>query len=758
MRLFSFYWRSIKREEYDLQLRYINVVYMYFRTMFEWTSEDGETHHYRVGVEARLSDCTTTDKTTIPEPCMGDNDPSVTKSTLVQNVLGETLFSFMADVFKTTEEPKEIVEMNHCQLVHHFQYQKDLNDRLIFYIVGLLVISVISMILLRRILKLIFKRVSEKRTQIVDRHSVVTKEGPLTETGKASSNSILTEQIPLETKAIAREPYSGIPLSYQQLSSSNLRSEIKVKTLETAEFLRNTTDRLYAELDKLLLKNVNERSTAQLALSTPRLARRADRRGRVGSSPSLSVAEQQSTNDEPNLDTKEKIEAWKELKIFSREMDWVEPLCVSVDEAKLDRSAQRLLHYFHRVCPINCDKWEASVLLTNFALLLLNKEMKGMASKVGYKCVKLKPTGSNKIGHKVCKPNQYDVFMEIQPPEDLVPTSVIEQASTECIPPGRLLLGCKLKERSIHISSTSLSKVGKRIEVEGVSRQYCLSSKEMARSAEELTESCLQTLYTKHRSLVDRLPFQIKRAVVPNLVVSLDTKTLVGIGIPEIKINLIPVITMPFEGWYQPVSLYATPLMEVHEYKHRPETANTICPDFFWQVAFGDVNEMFHRSVNDRMKYAGIDSCHIMCLMILKALLTGGVKSSLLDRGEYQTLHISTVLNFLLLESQPEQWRFDQLVNRFSDCVHFLRDSFTNGRLPNFFINNPHIIEKMPFVRSLPLLMRKRQEDLLSDMRTEALEKCARFLEESLRDSGLAECVKVDYSHDMWEYEFFVFN
>ena len=509
-----------------------------------------------------------------------------------------------------------------------------------------------------------------------------------------------------------------------------------------------------------MLKNVNDRSAAQLALSTPRLARRADRRGRIGSSPSLPIADQQASPDDTQTsDTKENwIQAWNELKRFGREMNWLEPNTLNIDETKLDRSGLRLLHYFHRVCPINSDQWAASILLTNFTLFLLNKELDGLNSKIGYKCTVFKATGSATNGTKICKPNQFDVFMEMQPPNDVVPTTVIEKSKSESIPPGRFLLACQLRERSVHVSSTMVSKTMKKIELEGVLPQLCLSSKEMARSAEELIESCLQTLYSKHRSLVDRLPFQIKRAVVPNLVLSLDTKNLVGIGIPEIKINLIPVIILPFEGWYQPVKIYASPLMEMHEYKHRPENPNVICPDYFWHVACGDVNDMFQMCIQERMIYAGIHSCHLLCLMILKSLLTGGVKSSLLDRGEYQTLHISTCLNFLLLESQPEQWRCDQLVNRFSDCVHFLRDSFTNGRLPNFFINNPYLIEKMPFIRLLSLLSRKRQENLLSDMRTEALEKCVRFLDESLRESGLAECVQHDYSHDMWEYEFFVFN
>ena len=729
---------------------------MLSRAMFEWETEDGVTRHYRVGVEARVSECFQVDK--VPKPCLNDDDPDFQKSSLLHNVLGTTLFKYVADTFTEKSVVKESTEQENCHLHLQLVYEKDLNDRFVFSLLGVILTLIFSVAVLLCICKFIYRRVYLRNQKHISSENISIPNFNKAETDEVLENSISNEKPYAVQNSKLPEIYSGIPLSYQLRSSTHDEPYIETKVSGTAEFLQNTTDKLYAELDRLLLKNVNDRSTAQLTLSTPRLARRADRRGRIGSSPTLSLTDHMSSTDEQNVDSKEKIEAWNTLKSFSREMEWCAPYYASVDESKLDRVSQRLLHYFHRVSPINSDQWEASVLISNFVILLFKKELKGLCSNIGYKCVQFISTGSAKLGQKVCKSNQFDIFMEVQPHNNIVPTSVIEQTKTECIPPGRLLLCSKINKSTASINCTVISKTGKKLEIEGCGSQFCLSSKEMFRSAEELVELCIQSLYSKHRSLIDRLPFQVKRAVVPNLVVSLDTKNLVGIGMPEIKINIIPVITLPFDGWYQPVKIYAMPLLEVHEYKHRQDTSSIISPDYIWQVAFGDVNEIVQRCINDKMKYAGIDSCHKMCLMILKSLLSSGVKSSLLDRGEYQTLHISTVLNFLLLESQPEQWRFNQLANRFSDCVHFLRDSFTNGRLPNFFINNPHIIEKMPFIKSIPLLMRKRQENLLCEMRTEALEKCVRFLEESLRDSGLAECVKADYSEDMWEYEFFVYN
>ena len=737
--------------------------------MFDWETEDGEHHHYRVGVEATWSECIT--PSDIAQPCLTD-DHVATSEPLLRSLLGDNLFAYLGDVFADQQAVDEATQSNtqaeieHCQLVHQFRYQKDLNNRFVFstvYTTFVLIILVLVVIILlkrirrRRMIKSIHNGRAEGNVcsnEVSSDVNMTAKESHSIYPAHSSSEIFAG---PESDNAKDTAHCSGIHLSYQ-LNIANFHSQIPTKSLNTAEFLRNAVDKLFSELDTLLLKNVNDGSTSQIALSTPRLSRRNDRRGRVGSSPSLPSPDQMSTDDSQTSDTKEQVQAWNELKAFARDINWQEPHTLNVDETKLDRSGLRLLHYFQRVCPINADQWNASALLTNFTLILLNKELEGLSSKIGYRCITFKGTGSAKDGTKVCKSNQFDVYMEMQPPNDVVPTSVIEKSKTESIPPGRFLIACKLRERSVHVSSTMVSKAMKKIHVDGIDPQLCLSSKEMARSAEELIDNCLQNLYSKYRSLADRLPFQIKRAVVPNLVLSLDTKNIVGIGIPEIKINLIPVALLPFEGWYQSVKLYATPLLEMHEYKHKSETNNVICPDYFWHVASGDINDVFQLGVQNRMRYAGIHSCHLICLMILKSLLTGGVKSSLLDRGEFQTLHISTCLNFLLLESQPEQWRVDQIVHRFSDCVHFLRDSFTNGRLPNFFINNPYLIDKMPVIRTLPLLTRKRQENLLSDMRTGALEKCLRFLDESLRESGLADCVQHEYSHDMWEYEFFVFN
>lgn len=73
-------------------------------------------------------------------------------------------------------------------------------------------------------------------------------------------------------------------------------------------------------------------------------------------------------------------------------------------------------------------------------------------------------------------------------------------------------------------------------------------------------------------------------------------------------------------------------------------------------------------------------------------------------------------------------------------------------------MNNPHLIKKMPCVAGNSLLTSKKQQNLLSDMTQEGLNKCLEYLKDRLREVGLADCVKEEYSPDMWEYEFFLFN
>lgn len=541
----------------------------------------------------------------------------------------------------------------------------------------------------------------------------------------------------------------GIHLSYQcqVCKDPSLDSGISVTT-----FLERTCDRLFKKLDKLLLRGLSDGQTLpQTCPATPRPVRRSlVRRQRVGSSPLLHSLNEATARVSESQENAEQEQAWLEFKHFSQKFEWNYPCTNKMESSTLGGNSQKLIRYFQRSCPIPQNRWTTATLVTNYVLYLISQELECIGcSKMGFRFVEFLGTGSAKYGTKIASPNSFDVLMVVQPP---VMPDLVFSNSESGIPPGMVAVG---------VNSTNYSicdkKLASNIEIDG-SRKLCLSAKEFAVAAESLIEECLQSLYTRSRSDMDRLPFQIKGAPTAGLMLNINTRTLVGFGDPEIRVKLIPVLPLPMNGWYQKPMLYATPPTAEYEYKQRSEMSRAINADVLWQIESSNFHMVFYSGVESLMKHSRVNSCHLVCLMLLKFLLTGCCKNSLLDRGVFPSAHISTVVNFLLLESAPNQWSYDKLGDRFSDAIHFLKSAYGSCRLPHFFVNNPHLISKMPAVAKNKVMVERRQKNLLSDIRTESLDKHLEYLKTRLRETGLADCVKEEFSGDMWEFEFFLFN
>ena len=159
------------------------------------------------------------------------------------------------------------------------------------------------------------------------------------------------------------------------------------------------------------------------------------------------------------------------------------------------------------------------------------------------------------------------------------------------------------------------------------------------------------------------------------------------------------------------------------------------------------------------MASSGVHSCHKTCIKVLKVLFTALSRKSLLDRGELLSASmIETVVFYLPMESSPDQWTFSQISDRISDACLYLKAVLESDRLPNFFINNPHLVKQLPFLQSLPLLLRGKQCNLLADARLETVDKKLNYMQDRIRDTGLEDCFKDTYSADTWEWEFFVYS
>ncbi|XP_053406238.1 uncharacterized protein LOC123523253 [Mercenaria mercenaria] len=676
---------------------------------------------------------------------------STVKPPLLKNVLGESLFSSIQGLFvqsknEIADSSTDLEAENPCHVIRSVEFPVSIVNLSLWLLVVLVaIISLASIIVIvRKCIGMVWYRLNlrfQTKTQKKEKETVKRND----ESGCEVENSADEKIVVGEEK---KKPESnGIHLSYQCL----VFKDAGVGSSNVITFLEQTSDKLFKKLDKHLLRGLAEgQSLPQTCPATPRLARRnLTRRQRIGSSPMLQSLTDTGMDSSENKETEEQEHAWEGFKSFSESLQWKFPFVTLTESSNLSRSSQKLLHYYQRVCPVQNNMWKTSCLVTNYVLYLISQELSAIESKAGYRFIQFMGTGSCRDGTKVARPNHIDVLMVVQPP--LVP-DLVYGSSESGIPPGMVAVSVNAAKHSAYDK-----KIISNLEIDG-SYKSCLSAKDLALASESLIEECLHSLYTKSRSAMDRLPFQVKGAPTATLTLNINTRALVGFGDPEIKVRIIPVLPLPMNGWYQMPMLYATPPDADYEYKQRSDLRGAVNPQLLWQIRTGDFDTVFNLGVDSMMKHARVNSCHVVCLMILKSLLTGCSKSNLLDRGIFPSNHISTVINFLLLESAPCQWTFDKLGDRFSDAIHFLKSAYSCNRLPHFFVNNPHLISKMPAVAENKVLTQTRQRNLLADVKSESVEKRLEYLETCLRETGLTDCVKEEFSNDMWEFEFFLFN
>ena len=681
------------------------------------------------------------------------------KPPLLKNVLGESLFTSLQDLFGVnnngaTGSPIKSEVTDPCHIIKSVEMPVFLAHICLWALV--LFVGLVSLICVIAIVRKCFNvlrcrikmRMGRKKKEKVKDTVTEVKEEVVKEKVDSDheAENYLEENFD-EKKENEKVKSKGVYLSYQ----CRVFKDSGIGSSNLITFLEQSTDKLFKKLDKLLLRGLADgKSLSQTCPATPRLARRnLNRRQRIGSSPMIQSLTEAETDSSESKESEEQERAWQDFKSFSQSLQWQFPFVNTTDSSNLNRSSQKLLGYYNRVCPIPGNMWKTSCLVTDYTLFLISQELKTIESKTGYRFIQFTGEGSCRNGTKVSRANHVDVLMVVQPP--VVPDMVYGN-SDNTIPPGMV---------AVCVNSSKYSAYDKKIisnlEIDG-SYKSCLSAKEFSQASEWLIEECLHSLYTRSRSAMDRLPFQVKGAPTATLSLNINTRALVGFGETEIKIQITPVLPLPMNGWYQMPMLYATPPDASYEYKPRSDGRKAVNRDLLWQIRTSEFETVFSIGIYSMMKHAKVNSCHVVCLMILKSLLTGCSKNNLLDRGVLPSNHITTVLNFLLLESAPSQWTYEKLGDRFSDAIHFLRSAYSCNRLPHFFVNNPHLISKMPSVAENKILVQSKQKNLLADIKSENLEKRLEYLETCLRETGLADCVKEEFSNDMWEFEFFLFN
>lgn len=558
-----------------------------------------------------------------------------------------------------------------------------------------------------------------------------------------------------------------ILLQYQVFTKVPNHVNPKPRQVPVLTFLKHTTDYLFSMMDKLLLDNRQSpsrssptRSVSDLGFgptystlnSTPRRPLRRSMNRSRGSSPHLPEQDDQST------DPLEK-RAWEEL-IQNIAMNNHVAVDFDVDlnmSISGEPSTRKLLQFFLNQGSIKMEQLQVANLIVNYSLYLVSKEIEANSSVGGIKFENFKLTGSMRKGLKVAHASQFDFHMNFHG-KDFFVYEILDQMKSDEIPPGKIIL--RAKPNNVCTEPKCL----KTVQIKQKSH-VCLCAKSVSFIAEEMIDRALQNLYTGTRSLIDRLPFRIQRSPLANIVLSIDTRSVIGLGLSEIRVQLIPAIFLPIHGWFQSVPLFATAYSSTQqEYKSKSARGQDPVPvplgrsDVIWSLDLSSFEQLYLNEVNRKMEGAGIHSCHKTCIKVLKVLFTALSRKSLLDRGELNTNMIETVVYYLLLESTPDQWAFSLISDRISDAYLYLKSALESGRLPNFFINNPHLLKQMPFLRSFHFLLRGKQNNLLSDIRLETVDKKLNFMQDRIRENGLDDCFKDSYSPDTWEFEFFVYS
>lgn len=680
-----------------------------------------DTRFYRLNVKLRLSECYG-DESTDRSP------PSVSEWTR----LGAEFSSWVRENVLYSEIQNSDTLSGACSSINGYDSQIDIH--------GGLALSFVLVVLLTLVIPLLIAKVLD----LFDRKVIKT------ENVNVQNESFTEDQTILASSAQKSEPQAeNIPLCNIQYrpSQSNL-----VTGCDLPSFLKRTVDCLFQELDKLLIEKSAGQSDGPLhstVTSSVRLPRRPVLRttGRRSSSPLRS-----------SRDTSEDSTETFALREFQQQIIYNNVCTHMFLPESLTQSLQadnrRLYEFCTNTCAVNFEQLTVSNFIVNYTVHLLDKVLKTMSPYHGLRYVSCSPTGSVRKGTKVSTANQSDVSFVFQC-SDIVLSSAIDHKINSDIPPGKLVLIAVDNEG--HEVPSKLLKT--------YEDKKCISPQEFLNAACELTEIALQKLYKEGRPMIDRLPFRIQRASTPGLYLSLDTRNVVGFHCSDIRVQLIPSLLLSTNKWIDPVNVYAVPTWSNVDVKRKVASRDRYATqplqatshDLYWSMSFGELEHFFLNKMDQKCSYSGVLGCHRTVIQILKFLFAPQSRKTLLSRGEVSSYMIETVVSYMLVESRAEQWAMDQLSARVSDAIHFLKRALQNGRLPNFYINNPHLAGESDFLKQVKFLFSGRQENLMADSSDDTVSKMLHFLDSRLAEYNLGDCVRPEYSEDMWEYEYFVY-
>lgn len=521
------------------------------------------------------------------------------------------------------------------------------------------------------------------------------------------------------------------------------------KVIATSDYLQQTVDPLLTEVDKILSKYGGTSISYPSMPSAPRSSSHGGfRRSR------LSVPALSTSGDTVKT-------AWIELDLIS--MGWTRGHFEAMDYSNSGylKKVRELMEFGKYVCEIKFTQWNAACLVVNYTLLMLEKELKCLTKDDDLRFEEYVACGSARKGFKVGKPDQFDVLMVMQSTKHPL-RDILWNGKHADVKAGRLVL----------IVDPPNNEDGSEICMEhnGINGSVtCLSSKYILLESQQIVDNALQNILSNNSELLERLPFKLRRSASSPLSITIETRNLnwLGFGMTEMYLKLIPSVRILPCGWFQN-TIYAVPKWP-KTFSNKPKTRSMLFQrdrnsntekesNSAWSMCLVDFEEEYLKGIERKFQASGLDTCPRSCLQILKGMMASAQARSSAVSTVHVSYYLETVFYYLLLESSPQQWTYDMLPSRVSDCINFLLAALSHQRLPSFFVKNVHLLRQMPHLQWFPSIATGAQENLFFNMKPEVASELQSYIKQAIKDSGLHDCIKSQYSSDMWEYEFFIFN
>ncbi|RUS80372.1 hypothetical protein EGW08_011869 [Elysia chlorotica] len=501
------------------------------------------------------------------------------------------------------------------------------------------------------------------------------------------------------------------------------------------------------------------------SLTSPRLARKiSPQTCKIVRSPSL-------IDRDPRYMDESYSKSWITFEMFKKRMCWQFPV-THLDNTNITQFSQNnkklamILQFLYQNCCISPHQWDIATSVVNYSLFMIENELKNMC-KVSQDCLKVsrfEVSGSAADGTLIGSADRFDVLLvlDICSHSELM---VLHNNFSDEIPPGCVVLG--VKEQNSHKEGMEFSR---KAYIDGLFGFY-FQPQNVVDKVEALLEKAVLRLNREHKKKLDSLPFSFQVSQSKKLVLTIDARLLqsFGLGVDKINVRITPAIELSVPEYCLLPPLFAIPLIKnsASSPESQPLTGNGVMSRLFLAKGITDLHWLVHtESVHSAIlvdfekhfAFNNVRGHHKECLMILKAIFSSSHHKKLLNKGEVDSYVLKTVVSFLLQESSPSAWTLENLANRVSDAVHFIRSAYENAWLPELCVHNPHLLGKVPSLKVMSHVLHGRQRNLLALVTNTSSLKVLDYVTHRLNETRLVNSLNENFSPDMWEYEFFMFG